>query len=180
MVRRDVVLSYREGIFQEIQVGGGGIVGIAGDTIWMAEFAARNRISNLSGRFSAEERSGFVDGAIRALTYGRGIYGGPDTLDAGMLYYRKGLLEESGYSEPPKTRKELKEMSGKVVRNRSTGNGFVFQGADYEGGACNGLEFIWSHGGEVQDPNDASKVIIDSPEMVATLATEQSMVSGGG
>ena len=96
-----------------------------------------------------------------------------------MLYYRKDLLEESGYSEPPKTWEELKEMAGKVVRDRGTRYGYVFQGADYEGGVCNGLEFIWTHGGEVLDPNDASKVIIGSPESVAALATERSMVSGG-
>ena len=107
------------------------------------------------------------------------IYGVPHVLDAGMLYYRKDLLEESGYSEPPKTWEELKEMAGKVVRDRGTRYGYVFQGADYEGGVCNGLEFIWTHGGEVLDPNDASKVIIDSPESVAALATERSMVSDG-
>ena len=44
---------------------------------------------------------------------------------------------------------------------------------------CNSLEFIWTHGGEVLNPNDASKVIIASPESVAALATERSMVSDG-
>ena len=36
--------------------------------------------------------------------------------------------------------------------------------------------YIWSHGGEVLD---GDKVIIDSPESVAALTTEQSMISGG-
>jgi multiple sugar transport system substrate-binding protein len=70
-------------------------------------------------------------------------------------------------------------MAGKVSRDRGTRYGYVFQCADYEGGVCNGLEFIWTHGGEVLDPNDASKVIIGSPESVAALATERSMVSEG-
>jgi multiple sugar transport system substrate-binding protein len=171
--------EYFEKLKTEFQVGGGGIDVIAGDTIWMAELAANDWISDLSGRFSAEERSGFVDGAIRSLTYGGKVYGVPHVLDAGMLYYRRDLLEESGYSEPPKTWEELKEMAGKVVRDRGTRYGYVFQGADYEGGVCNGLEFIWTHGGEVLDPKDASKVIIDSPESIAALATERSMVSDG-
>ena len=171
--------EYFEKLKTEFQVGGGGIDVIVGDTIWMAEFAANDWISDLSGRFSAEERSAFVDGTIQSFTYGGQIYGVTRVLDAGMLYYRKDLLEESGYSEPPKTWEELKEMAGKVVRDRGTRYGYVFQGADYEGGVCNGLEFIWTHGGEVLDPNDASKVIIGSPESVAALATEQSMVSDG-
>jgi multiple sugar transport system substrate-binding protein len=171
--------EYFEKLKTEFQVGGGGIDVILGDTIWMAEFAANDWLSDLSGRFSAGERSAFVDGTIHPASIGEGLYGVPRLLDAGMLYYRKDLLEESGYSEPPKTWEELKEMAGKVSRDRGTRYGYVFQGADYEGGVCNGLEFIWTHGGEVLDPNDASKVIIGSPESVAALATERSMVSDG-
>jgi multiple sugar transport system substrate-binding protein len=126
--------EYFEKLKTEFQVGGGGIDVIAGDTIWMAEFAANDWISDLSDRFSAEESSAFVDGAIQALTYGGQIYGVPRTLDAGMLYFRRDLLEECGYSEPPKTWEELKEMAGKVVTDRGTRYGYVFQGADYEGG----------------------------------------------
>ena len=83
-----------------------------------------------------------------------------------MLYYRKDLLEQSGFSEPPKTWEELKEMAEKVVQDSGTRYGFVFQGANNESGVCNGLEYIWTHGGEVLDPN-GDKVIIDSPESVA-------------
>jgi multiple sugar transport system substrate-binding protein len=96
-----------------------------------------------------------------------------------MLYYRKDLLEKSGFSDEPTTWEELKEMARKVVQDQGIRYGFVFQGADYEGGVCNGLEFIWTHGGEVLDPNDASKVIIDSSESVDALTTERSMVSDG-
>ena len=170
--------EYFEQLETEFQVGGGGIDVILGDTIWAAEFAANDWISDLSGRFS-EERSAFVDETIHPASVGEGLYGVPRSLDAGMLYYRRDLLEESGYSEPPKTWEELKEMAAKVVKDRGTRYGYVFQGADYEGGVCNGLEFVWTHGGEVLDPNDASKVIIASPESVAALATERSMVSEG-
>ena len=171
--------EYFEKLKTEFQVGGGGIDVILGDIIWVAEFAANDWLSDLSGRFSAEQRSAFVDGTVRSFTYGGQIYGVPRFLDAGMLFYRKDLLEESGFSEPPKTWEELKEMAAKVVRDQGTRYGYVFQGADYEGGVCNGLEFIWTHGGEVLDPNDASKVVIGGPESVAALTTERSMVSEG-
>jgi multiple sugar transport system substrate-binding protein len=171
--------DYFEKLKTEFQVGRSGIDVIAGDIIWTAEFAANDWISDLSDRFPEDERSAFVDGAIPSFTYGGRIYGVPRILDAGMLYYRRDLLEESGYSEPPKTWEELKEMAAKVVGDGGARYGYVFQGGDYEGGVCNGLEFIWTHGGEVLDPDDASKVIIGSPESVAALATERSMVSEG-
>src|SRR3712207_7127520 len=46
-------------------------------------------------------------------------------------------------------------------------------------GVCNGLEYIWTHGGNVFDPNDPSKVIIDSPESASGLETWHSMIEDG-
>jgi multiple sugar transport system substrate-binding protein len=171
--------EYFDKLRAEFRARGGEMDVIAGDTIWTAEFAENDWIANVSGDFPESERSRFVEGAIRSLTYEGKVYGAPHTMDAGMLYYRRDLLEKSGFSEPPKTWEELKEVARKVVQDQGTRYGFVFQGADYEGGVCNGLEFIWTHGGDVLDPNDASKVIIDSPETLAALTTERSMVSEG-
>jgi hypothetical protein len=44
---------------------------------------------------------------------------------------------------------------------------------------CNGCEYIWTHGGNILDPEDPTKVVIDSPESVAGLATEHSMIEDG-
>ena len=57
--------------------------------------------------------------------------------------------------------------------------GFVFQGAEYEGGVCNGLEYIWTHGGDILDPEDPSKVVVDSPESVAGLERAKRMIGSG-
>ena len=57
--------------------------------------------------------------------------------------------------------------------------GFVFQGARYEGGVCDACEFIWSHGGDVLDPRIPTKVVIDSPQAIAGLETERSMITDG-
>jgi multiple sugar transport system substrate-binding protein len=96
-----------------------------------------------------------------------------------MMYYRKDLLEKSGFSAPPKTWDDLKEMAQKVMQDQGTKFGFIFQGANYEGGVCNELEYIWTHGGDVLDPNDPNKVIIGSPEAAAGFATARSMIADG-
>ncbi|HEX7170590.1 MAG TPA: extracellular solute-binding protein, partial [Rubrobacter sp.] len=57
--------------------------------------------------------------------------------------------------------------------------GFVFQGDQYEGGVCNGCEYIWGNGGNVLDPEDPTKVLIDSPQAIAGLATERAMITEG-
>ena len=96
-----------------------------------------------------------------------------------MLYYRKDLLEKSGYSEPPKTWDELKEMASKVMKDQGTKYGFVFQGAEYEGGVVNGLEFIWTHGGDVLDPGNLDEVTVAEPETVGGLGTARGTVTDG-
>jgi multiple sugar transport system substrate-binding protein len=70
-------------------------------------------------------------------------------------------------------------MAAKVTRDQGIDNGFVFQGDQYEGGVCNGCEYIWSHGGNILDPKDPTKVIIDSPQSAAGLQTEHSMITSG-
>jgi multiple sugar transport system substrate-binding protein len=171
--------QYFDKLRTQFQAGGGDIDVIGADVIWPAQFAANGWILDVSDRFAEGDRGEFLNGPIQSLTYEDAIYGVPWFTDAGMMYYRQDLLEESGFSEAPRTWDELKEMARKVVQDSGTKFGFVFQGSDYEGGVCNGLEYIWTHGGDALDPNDPTKVVIDSPETVAGLATERSMVADG-
>ena len=152
---------------------------IGGDVIWPAQFAANGYILDLSDRFSEDMRSQFLPGPIESNTYEDKIFGVPWYTDAGLLYYRKDLLEKSGISAPPTTWEEMKEQAQRVMQDQNIKYGFIFQGADYEGGVCNGLEYINSHGGAILDPNDASKVTIDSPESVAGLETQLSLIEDG-
>jgi multiple sugar transport system substrate-binding protein len=168
--------EYFDRLKTEFQAGGGETDVIVGDVPWTAEFAENGWIVDVSSRFPEDEQSKFVNGQIRSLTYQGKIWGVPWFTDAGLLFYRKDLLEQSGFSEPPQTWEELKVMAKKVVEDSGTRYGFVFQGSNNETGVCNGLEYIWTHGGEVLDGDE---VIVDSPESVAGLATEQSMISDG-
>ena len=160
----------------ELQAGGGDIDIVGGTSSWTAEFAENGWVTDVSSRFPKDQRSKFVKGQIQSLTYESKIWGVPWLADVGILFYRQDLLDQSGFSEPPKTWEELKEMSKKVMKDSATRYGFVFQGAINETGTCNGLEYIWTHGGEVLD---GDRVIIGSPESVAGLTTEQSMVAEG-
>jgi multiple sugar transport system substrate-binding protein len=158
----------------EFQSGENTVDVIGGDVIWPAQFAANDYIADLSERFPPSEREAYLPAAIEANTYEGRIYGVPFYTDAGMLYYRRDLLEDAGFSEPPKTWDELKEVARRVRRDSRVRYGFVFQGADYEGGVVNGLEYIWTSGGDVLD---GDRVVIDSPESARGLWIERSMVA---
>src|SRR5215216_543461 len=163
----------------QMQAGGEDLDVILGDVIWTAQLAESGWISDLSDRFTESQRKEFLPGSVEAITYKGKAFGMPWFTDTGLLYYRKDLLQESGFDGPPKTWDELKQMTRKVREDASLKYGFVFQGAAYEGGVCDGMEFIWIHGGEVLDPNDPTKVLVDSPQAIAGLATERSMITEG-
>jgi len=157
--------------------GGAGIDVIAGDIIWPAEFASKGWIDDLSGRFPQAEQNKFLDEPIEANTYQGKIWGVPWFTDVGLLYYRKDLLDQSGFPDPPETWDKLKRIALKVKQDHDLQHGYVFQGADYEGGVCNGLEYIWTHGGDVLGSQD--RVIINSIEARNGLRTERHIVEDG-
>jgi multiple sugar transport system substrate-binding protein len=169
---------YHQRLRRMFRRGGAGIDVIAGDVIWPAEFASKDWIADLSNRFLQVERDKFLDEPIKANTRQGKIWGVPWFTDVGLLFYRKDLLDDSGFPDPPETWDELKRIALQVKQDHGLQHGYVFQGADYEGGVCNGLEYIWTHGGDVLDSNN--QVIINSIEARNGLRTERHIVEDGG
>jgi multiple sugar transport system substrate-binding protein len=171
--------EYFDRLQTEFQAGGTDIDVVSGDVVWAPIFAANGWILDLSERFPQSKQQEFLSAPIDSVTYDGKVWGVPWLTDVGMLFYREDLLEQSGFSDPPKTWEKLKEMAQKVKQESGTKYGFVFQGEEYEGGVTNSLEYIWTHGGDVLDPEDPAKVVINSPESAAGLAMERSMVTEG-
>lgn len=171
--------QYFEKLRTGFQAGEADVDVISGDVIWPAQFAASGWISDLSDRFGGDLRGAHLPAAINSNTHRGAIYGVPWFTDAGMLYYRKDLLRKSGFSEAPETWDDLAEQAEKVMRDSGTKYGFVFQGAEYEGGVVNGLEFIWNSGGDVLAPGNLDKVTVDAPKAVEGLKTARGTVTGG-
>ncbi len=91
---------------------------------------------------------------------------------AGLLYYRKDLLEKYGKTVP-ETWQELTSIAGEIQQaERQAGNpkmwGYVWQGRAYEGLTCNALEWVASHnGGTIVDPK--GNITIDNKRAAAAL-----------
>jgi trehalose/maltose transport system substrate-binding protein len=96
----------------------------------------------------------------------------PWFVDAGLLYYRKDLLEK--YDRPvPETWEELAETASIIQEGeRQAGNadfwGYVWQGRAYEGLTTNALEWIASHnGGAIIDAE--GEITINNPQAAEAL-----------
>jgi multiple sugar transport system substrate-binding protein len=134
-------------------------------------------VLDLSDRFTESMRSQHLDGPLEATVYEGKTYAVPWFTDAGMFYYRKDLLEQSGFSEPPKTWDEMKEMGEKVRADAGIEYGYVFQGAADESGVVDALEHIWNAGGDVL--RGENEVVVDSPEAREGLTVRRSMITDG-
>ncbi len=169
--------EYFEQMLSELQSGKSTVDVIGGDVVWPAQFAANGFLVDLSDRFTDEMKADHLDGPLQPITYEGKTYGVPWFTDAGMFYYRKDLLEGSGFSEPPKTWDEMKEMVAKIRADSGEEyDGYVFQGAQDEGGVVNGLEHIWNAGGEVLY---GDRVVVNSPEAAEGLKLRRSMIEDG-
>lgn len=130
-----------------------------------------------------EKAGGVTDQHFASLikndTVGNRLVAMPWYADAGVLYYRKDLLEKYK-AKVPATWEEL-SATAKTIQDaeRTAGHdklwGFVWQGRNYEGLMCNALEWVSSYnGGAIIDVS--GKVTIDNPGAVAALTLAKGWV----
>lgn len=126
--------------------------------------------AELQQHFAPIVRANTVNGKLVAL---------PWFTDAGLLYYRKDLLEKYGF-QAPSTWQELASAAKAIQdKERAAGHpkmvGFVFQAKSYEGLTCNALEWIDAFGGGTVVGDDG-KVTVYNPKAVAAIDFAASMV----
>lgn len=129
------------------------------DVIWIAEFARAGWLRDLSALLPPAERAAFFPAPLDAATHAGRLWAVPWFVDAGLLYYRRDLLEARGLA-PPETWDEL-VAAARALADGDRLYGYVWQGKQYEGLVCNVLEVLWSHGGRVLA---GDRVVLDSPE----------------
>lgn len=135
------------------------------DVIWVQEFARAGWLRDLSHVLPSKKRNDFFRGPMEAAVYRDKVYAIPWYIDAGILYYRKDLLEKYGFSSP-KTWFDLVHIASEVIRQEPDLYGFIWQGKQYEGLLCVALEYIHSNGGDILKDG---KVVIDSAENIEAL-----------
>lgn len=145
---------------------------ISMDVIWVPEFARAGWLLDVSHLMSEEKRNDTFPGPLEAISFEDRFFALPWYIDAGLLYYRKDLLEELGFG-PPETWNKLIEIAKTVSRRHDNLYGFIWQGKQYEGLVCNVLEYFWSNDGDVF--RDGA-VVLDSPQNIEALTFMRDLV----
>ncbi|WP_136253255.1 ABC transporter substrate-binding protein [Halomonas niordiana] len=131
-----------------------------------------DHLVDLSEYLPADATEGFFPALVDNNTVEGRLVAMPWFTDAGLLYYRKDLLEKYGH-EVPETWRELTEIATEIQADeREAGNddfwGYSFQGRAYEGLTCNALEWVASYGGGTIVDSEG-EVTIDNPQAAAAL-----------
>ncbi|MCA4134103.1 ABC transporter substrate-binding protein [Arthrobacter sp. M4] len=120
------------------------------DVIWTSEFASQGWLLDQT-KLVESNKDRLIPSTVETTKYKERYWGSPFFTNAGLIYYAKGKVAK------PETWTQLYAEAAK-----SAGNGYVYQGKQYEGLTVNFLELLYSAGGEVLD--DKGEVKVDSPQ----------------
>lgn len=136
----------------------------------VSAWASRNMFQSLD---AIVERDKFIESALASGEYNGQIYAVPLGMRMRPLFYRKDILAEAGFNEPPATWEQLEAYAKATVKRDGAGNleraGFwVPTGHPYKT-PQHWLAFLWNAGGEVFSA-DGKTAAFNGPEGV--VATE--------
>jgi multiple sugar transport system substrate-binding protein len=137
------------------------------DIVWVPKFAAAGWLMDLSDRLSNAELSQFIEADVEGGRYQDRLYRVPVLSGAGMLFYRKDLLEKIG-AEPPETFTDLVSTAQRIQSEGLAPWGYVWQGRQYEGLAAMFVEVLGGQGGFWVNP-DTLEVGLDRPEAIQAV-----------
>ncbi len=169
--------SERLALYQQVLSAGSDKIDVLQvDVIWPGLLGSH--LVDLKAYTKGAEKEHF-EGFIANNTNNGRLVAMPWFANAGLLFYRKDLLQKYG-AKVPGTWDELGASAKKIQDGeRAAGNdkmwGFVWQGRAYEGLTCNALEWVASFGGGSIVEADG-KVSIKNPNAAKALQTAASWV----
>jgi multiple sugar transport system substrate-binding protein len=127
-------------------------------------FAKNKYLADITEKAKANKEwdwADFQSGPVTATTYEDKIVGVPIITEQEVLYYRKDLLQKAGYSAPPKTLDELKEMAAKIQAENPGVAGFVAR-TGKSPAVTQFSSFLYSFGGDFIDESGKATVNSDA------------------
>ncbi|MEG4146717.1 ABC transporter substrate-binding protein [Microcoleus sp. Pol12B5] len=147
------------------------------DIVWVPKFAAAGWVSDLTHRIPPEQLSKFIQGNVEGGRYRGKLYRIPHASDAGMLYYRKDILEQAKIPAP-KTFEEMVKISQNLQKQGKATWGYLWQGKQYEGVSAMFVEVLSGFGGFWANP-ETFEVGLDKPEAIKAVEFLKNTIASG-
>lgn len=139
------------------------------DLIWLPKFADEGKLRELDDNITEAALAEFLDQEVKLGRYEEHLYRIPFRSDAGVIFYRKDLLERAGVKEPPKTFSEVIKVSNTLKEKKIEPWQYVWQGKQYEGLVATFSEVLSAHGGYWIDNAKEDPVGLDSEDAIKAV-----------
>ncbi|MGB7890324.1 MAG: ABC transporter substrate-binding protein [Microcoleus sp.] len=147
------------------------------DIVWVPKFAAAGWVRDLTDKIPPEQLSKFIQGNVEGGRYRGKLYRIPHASDAGMLYYRKDILEQAKIPAP-KTFEEMVKISQNLQKQGKATWGYLWQGKQYEGVSAMFVEVLSGFGGFWANPQ-TFEVGLDKPEAIKAVEFLKNTIASG-
>jgi multiple sugar transport system substrate-binding protein len=152
-------------------------------SIWAAQMVDNGVLDPAPDELASYVRDTYVEGTVEAATIDGTLWGVPTEVSVYMLVSNMALLEEAGYSEPPATFEELKEIAAAITtrndQDRIETAGFAFAESSSGAGVVHPFyAMLYSQGADVY-AEDYSEANLESDAAREVAAMQQSLVAEG-
>jgi len=137
------------------------------DDIWYSEFADKGYIFNVSDKITQEMKDGIFEAAWDIPTVEGEVYGMPWLLDEKYFFYNEKLLNEAGFSDPPRTWEEMLEQATVIKEKGIAEYPIVWSWGQYEAAICDWVTLLEGNGGKLVD--EAGNPMFNDDAGVETL-----------
>ena len=139
-------------VIAELTAGGSTYDVIEFDNAWLAKFSANDWLEPLDGFAGADVvKKGVLPGLIEKFSGGGKLYGVAWNNDTRFLMYNKAMLEKGGIAAPPRTWRELVEVSKKLQEQGIAKYGYIDSYLQAQSGTNELTYVVYSFGGKLID-----------------------------
>jgi multiple sugar transport system substrate-binding protein len=123
------------------------------DVIWPDEFIKAGYLLDVTGRVTADMKSGIFAAAWNGVTRNGKIYGMPWLMDVKYFMYNKDILQQAGFTAPPKTWEELVDQAKAIKQKGLAEYPITWSWNQKEGVTCDYAVLLFGNGGSFVDAN---------------------------
>ncbi|HTP07975.1 MAG TPA: extracellular solute-binding protein [Anaerolineae bacterium] len=147
------------------------------DVIWPDEFIKAGYLLDVTDRVTPDMKAGIFPAAWNGVTRNGKIYGMPWLMDVKYFMYNKDILQQAGFTAPPKTWEELVEQA-KVIKQKGLAEfPITWSWNQKEGVVCDFTALLFGNGGAFLDAS--GKPIFNNDQGVQVLTWMKQTIDDG-
>jgi multiple sugar transport system substrate-binding protein len=147
------------------------------DVIWPDEFIKAGYLLDVTDRVTPDMKAGIFPAAWNGVTRNGKIYGMPWLMDVKYFMYNKDMLQQAGFTDPPKTWEEMVEQA-KVIKQKGLAEfPITWSWNQKEGVVCDYTALLFGNGGAFLDAS--GKPIFNNEKGVQALAWMKQTLDDG-